>query len=75
MIDSAPWAAREGHTSVIDATGAIYVLGGFNGGLFYHDVWVSTDKGADRTLGGAYVYVHFSVCACERGYTYICIQI
>ncbi len=43
---SAEWAARYLHTSVIDAAGAIYVIGGgSNGGVTYHDVWVS-DGGA-----------------------------
>ncbi len=42
---SAPWAARGFHTSVIDAAGAIYVIGGL-GSTYYHDVWVSTDGGA-----------------------------
>ena len=42
---SAPWAARSSHTSVIDAAGAIYVIGGFSGG-FLQDVWVSADGGA-----------------------------
>jgi hypothetical protein len=44
---TAPWAGREGHTTVVDAAGAIYVIGGggFNGILF-NDVWVSTDGGA-----------------------------
>ncbi len=41
---SAPWAARLWHTSVIDAAGAIYVIGGYDGGL--QDVWASTDGGA-----------------------------
>ena len=43
----APWAGRYGHTTVIDAAGAIYVIGGlgFNG-TFFHDVLVSTDGGA-----------------------------
>ncbi len=44
----AEWAARGFHTSVIDAAGAIYVLGGFAryvGGT-HQDVWVSTDGGA-----------------------------
>ncbi len=45
MIASAPWAARESHASVVDAAGAIYVLGG-EGKTVYHDVWVSTGKGA-----------------------------
>jgi hypothetical protein len=47
VIAGAPWAARQGHTSVIDAAGAIYVLGGTDGTTaFYKDVWVSTDGGA-----------------------------
>jgi hypothetical protein len=44
---SAQWAGRSSHTSVIDAAGAIYVIGGYNGGHL-QDVWVSTDGGADR---------------------------
>ncbi len=45
---NAQWAARFGHTSVIDAAGAIYVLGGFGGDSvgYYADVWKSTDGGA-----------------------------
>ncbi len=52
---SAPWAARRGHTSVIDAAGAIYVLGGRSGGFstYYNDVWKSIDGGAHRTRAGA----------------------
>ncbi len=43
----AGWAARYGHTSVIDAAGAIYVIGGIIGDFtYYQDVWVSTDGGA-----------------------------
>jgi hypothetical protein len=49
---SAPWAARYSHTSVVDAAGAIYVIGGYNTGTYYRDVWVSTDGGADRTRAG-----------------------
>ncbi len=57
---SAPWAARYGHTTVIDAAGAIYVIGGYGGmhgstSIYFNDVLVSTDGGADRTqavLGG-----------------------
>jgi hypothetical protein len=57
VIVSAPWDARSGHTSVIDAAGAIYVIGGRNGNIYphyiyYQDVWVSTNGGADRTRGG-----------------------
>ncbi len=43
---SAPWAGRYGHTSVVDAAGAIYVIGGAGGTTLYSDVWVSTDGGA-----------------------------
>jgi hypothetical protein len=44
---SAPWAAREGHTTVIDAAGAIYVIGGEGSdGKPLQDVWKSTDGGA-----------------------------
>jgi hypothetical protein len=38
---------------VVDAAGAIYVIGGFGGGTtFYQDVWASTDGGADWTKSG-----------------------
>ncbi len=43
---SAPWAARYAHTSVIDAAGAIYVIGGYNSTSYFNDVLVSTDGGA-----------------------------
>ncbi len=46
---SAPWAARYGHTSVVDAAGAIYVIDG----NFLQDVWASTDGGArPDSVGG-----------------------
>jgi hypothetical protein len=52
---NAQWAGRQGHTSVVDAAGAIYVIGGGNGdnavNTFYHDVWVSTDGGARPDSG------------------------
>jgi hypothetical protein len=48
---SAPWAARYHHTSAIDA-GAIYVIGGYDGTIYYQDVWVSTDGGARPDSGG-----------------------
>jgi hypothetical protein len=53
VIASVPWAARGDHTSVIDAAGAIYVIGG--GGFTdtrYEDVWKSTDGGSDRARAG-----------------------
>ena len=42
----AGWAARWGHSTVIDAAGAIYVIGGRNGTTYFNDVLVSTDGGA-----------------------------
>ncbi len=44
---TAPWAARDGHSTVVDArTRAIYVIGGYNGTTYFNDVFVSTDGGA-----------------------------
>ncbi len=44
---SAEWAVRNQHTSVIDAAGAIYVIGGFDPTTGYlNDVWQSPDGGA-----------------------------
>ena len=47
VIASAEWAGRYYHSTVIDAAGAIYVLGGQGGTLTYDkDVWVCTPGGA-----------------------------
>ncbi len=46
---NAQWAARASHTSVMDAAGAIYVIGGsFYDGTTtnFNDVWASNDGGA-----------------------------
>jgi hypothetical protein len=44
---TAGWIARTGHTSVIDAAGAIYVIGGDGDNTgYFNDVWASTDGGA-----------------------------
>ncbi len=53
---TAQWAARNLHTSVVDATGAIYVIGGIGysdgiGRTYFQDVWASTDGGARAGLG------------------------
>ncbi len=49
---TAPWAARWGHTSVVDAAGAIYVIGGVSStGTHLNDVWASTDGGARPDSG------------------------
>jgi hypothetical protein len=45
VIANAPWGRRAYHTSVVDAAGAIYVIGGYGTGR-YRDVWASTDGGA-----------------------------
>ena len=45
MTRNAPRDARYEHTSVIDAAGNIYVLGGYNDDNIYSDVWLSGDKG------------------------------
>ncbi len=44
---------------MVDAAGAIYVIGGAGGGTFFQDVWASTDGGArpdsvGGRSGGAY---------------------
>jgi hypothetical protein len=55
---TAPWAGRYAHTSVIDAAGAIYVIGGLsariggNGYTYFTDVWASTDGGVHLTRAG-----------------------
>ncbi len=47
---SALWAGRAGHTSVIDAAGAIYVIGGIGSdSTVFNNVLKSADGGADRT--------------------------
>jgi hypothetical protein len=43
---SAPWAGREFHTSVVDAAGAIYFIGGYGSSTESREVWASTDGGA-----------------------------
>ncbi len=57
---SAPWAARSWHTTVVDAAGAIYVIGGwsiYNGTpTYYTDVWASTDGGARPDSVGGWVW-------------------
>jgi hypothetical protein len=49
---TAPWAGRVGHTSVVDAAGTIYVIGGRNDtDTVFNDVWASTDGGARPDAG------------------------
>lgn len=42
MCDDAPWGGRMFH-SVVEANGAMYLLGGSNGREKLNDAWVSTD--------------------------------
>jgi hypothetical protein len=53
VIAETAWGGRNCHTSVIDAAGAIYVIGGSGIGGIYRDVWVGTDGGArPDSVGG-----------------------
>ena len=51
VTGDAPWAARGGHTTMIDAAGTMYLMGGSNAEkhLNYNDVWQSTGAGANVT--------------------------
>ncbi len=55
LLANTPWPARYGHTTVIDAAGTIYLMGGAiaRGGQvnLYNDVWVGTNNGANSTQG------------------------
>jgi hypothetical protein len=69
---NAPWAARSAHSSVIDAAGAIYVIGGYSG-MNFNDVWASTDGGArpdsvQGWLSGGYTgWVLTGYSGCTQG--------
>ena len=52
VTSNAPWAARSAHTTVIDAAGTMFLIGGQGDTGFLNDVWSSADKGANRTQGG-----------------------
>ncbi len=59
---------------MIDAAGAIYVIGGQNSsGTYLQDVWVSTDGGADRTRGvlDGYLRVLCGVLCGTQGYSMV----
>jgi hypothetical protein len=62
---NASWAFRYSHTSVVDAAGAIYVIGGHGGSNYtdLQDVWASTDGGARPD------YVQGVVGGYSRGYS------
>ena len=53
MNEAAAWGRRFDHTTVIDATGAIYVLGGRGNFKYFNDVWRGTAGGEARHATGA----------------------
>ncbi len=74
----AEWAGRYFHTSVVDASGAIYVIGGYDGsGTYYNDVWASTDGGARAGLqqGGCTGWVLQGYYGGTRGYSRVLIAV
>jgi hypothetical protein len=75
VTNYALWEARAGHTTVIDAAGIMYLMGGLNDfndksfAAFFNDMWISTNKGAatvrptDRcACACAYVCARARVC-------------
>ncbi len=65
MIASTPWAERESHTTVIDAAGNFYLLGGDgDNDILFGDVWESIGRGACRTGGVLHGGSGFGLCAC-----------
>ena len=61
MTGAAPWAARYLLTSVIDAAGNIYVLGGGDDSHYFNDVWQSKNQGV-----ALHAVRHVCVLACVR---------
>ena len=66
MNESAGWAARWGHSSVVMPDGIIVMMGGTDYGINYNDVWRSIDNGAtwsqmNESAGWAARYDHSSV--------------
>jgi hypothetical protein len=53
VTNQPPWAGRYGHTTVIDAAGNIYLMGGLGDGFgnYFNDVWKGTNFGENRTRG------------------------
>jgi hypothetical protein len=51
VTSNAPWAARSMHTTVIDAAGTMYLIGGEGNTGNLDDVWSSANRGANRLNG------------------------
>ncbi|CAN0553824.1 unnamed protein product, partial [Laminaria digitata] len=67
MCKDAPWGGRMFH-SVVEARGAMYLLGGSDGPHKLNDVWVSTD-GRDWSL-----VTHESQWSPRKGHAAICFE-
>ena len=54
VTNQPPWEGRYGHTTVIDAAGNMYLMGGLGDGFgnYFNDVWKGTNSGENRTQGG-----------------------
>jgi hypothetical protein len=81
------WEARTAHTTVIDASGIMYLMGGAGNGTdnFFNDVWMSTNKGAATVMRTDWcacacacvcvrlrVCVHACLCVCVRVSVLVC---
>jgi hypothetical protein len=77
MTRKAQWDARYEHTSVIDAAGNIYVLGGYNDKKFFNDVWLSGDKGETlHAEAPPSTISHDHRCACVRAqFSCVCVRV
>ncbi len=54
---------------MVDAAGAIYVIGGAGGGRAYQDVWASTDGGARRDYVGGVAGGYWMGTLVTKGYS------
>jgi hypothetical protein len=72
VTEAAGWAGRYGHTSVYGSNGTIYVIGGYDGKMYYSDVWQSTDVGSSKSNEAAgYAYGAPGSNTCPLGSTKI----
>ena len=67
VTSNAPWAARCMHTTVIDAAGTMYLIGGQSYTGYLNDVWSSANKGVNRTQRGTQGSTHKGTLVILRG--------